>query len=179
MEWKNRQKIIDYNDTTMRSDADNVRYSLENQGNKMLYVFGVNPSTATNKKSDPTMRKIIGFAEINGFDGFAMMNLYPLRSKNPYDLPKAMDEELHQKNLAEIKELIGNNSHPVILFAFGNSITAAPYLKKCLRDIVAILQPLCPKWKQIGKLTKKGYPRHPSRASYSLELQDFDVTIYL
>ena len=171
--------MTNYKGIKMVADGDNVRYSLENQGYKMIYVFGVNPSTATDKKADPTMRKIIHFAEINGFDGFAMMNLYPLRSKNPYDLPKAIDEELHQRNLVEIKEVMGYNSNPVVLFAFGNSITAAPYLKKCLKDIVKILQPLCPKWKQIGKLTKKGDPRHPSRASYSLELQDFDVTNYL
>lgn len=178
MEWENRQKIIDYNDTTMKSDADDVRYSLENQGSKMLYVFGVNPSTATDQKTDPTIWKIVRFAEINGFDGFVMMNLYPLRSTNPYNLPKEINKVLHQKNLAVIKEIMGNNSHPVVLFTFGNSINAAPYLRNCLRDIVAILQPLCPKWKQIGNLTKKGNPRHPSRASYSLELQDFDVTRY-
>ena len=179
MEWNIRQNIIDYNNTTMRAGVDNVRYSLENKGDKMLYVFGVNPSIATDKKADPTMRKIVRFAEINGFDGFAMMNLYPLRCTNPYNLPKAIDEGLHQRNLVKIKEVMGNNYHPVVLFAFGNSITAAPYLKKCLRNIVTILKPLNPKWKQIGNLTKKGYPRHPSRASYSLELEDFDVTRYL
>lgn len=179
MEWNKRQNIIDYNNTTMRAGVDNDRYSLENKGDKMLYVFGVNPSIATDKKADPTMRKIVRFAEINGFNGFAMMNLYPLRCTNPYNLPKAIDEELHQRNLVKIKEVMGNNCHPVVLFAFGNSITAAPYLKKCLRDIMTILKPLNPKWKQIGNLTKKGYPRHPSRAPYSLKFQDFDVTNYL
>ncbi len=167
-----------YNFITMKTDADNVRYSLERKGNRMLYVFGVNPSTATDKKPDRTMQKVLGFAERNGFDGFAMMNLYPLRSTNPRALPKVMDEELHQRNLAEIKNVMSNSRSPVVLLAFGDAIGAAPYLKKCLKDIVTTLQPLCPQWKQIGTPTKFGNPRHPSRAAYSLGFRDFDIKAF-
>ena len=162
----------------MKTDADNVRYSLERKGKRMLYVFGVNPSTATDKKPDRTMQKVLGFVERNGFDGFAMMNLYPLRSTNPYALSKVMDEELHQRNLAEIKKVMSNSRNPVVLLAFGDAIGAAPYLKKCLKDIVTILQPLCPQWKQIGPPTKFGNPRHPSRAAYSLGIHDFDIKAF-
>ncbi len=141
-------------------------------------MCGVNPSTATDAKPDPTMRKVLGFAENNGFDGFAMMNLYPLQSTNPNALPKTMDEELHQRNLAEIKEVIGKKKNPVVLLAFGHTIGAAPYLKRCIKDIVTMLQPLCPQWKQIGKLTKWGNPRHPLYARY-VPFENFDVDIYL
>lgn len=167
-----------YNFITMKTDADNVRYSLERKGKRMLYVFGVNPSTATDKKPDRTMQKVLGFAERNGFDGFAMMNLYPLRSTNPYALSKVMDEGLHQRNLAEIKKVMSNSRNPVILLAFGDAIGVAPYLKKCLKDIVTTLQPLCPQWKQIGPPTKLGNPRHPSRAAYSLGIHDFDIKAF-
>ena len=167
-----------YNFITMKTDADNVRYSLERKGKRMLYVFGVNPSTATDKKPDRTMQKVLGFAERNGFDGFAMMNLYPLRSTNPYALSKVMDEGLHQRNLAEIKKVMSNSRNPVILLAFGDAIGVAPYLKKCLKDIVTTLQPLCPQWKQIGIPTKLGNPRHPSRAAYSLGVCDFDIKAF-
>ena len=171
--------MTNYEGIKMEADGDNIRFALLKSGKRMLYVFGVNPSTATESRSDSTMRKVIGFVERNGFDGFAMMNIYPLRSTNPFSLPKEINEELHQNNLAEIKKVIGNENNPVVLLAFGNSIGAAPYLKKCLSDIVSMLQPLHPQWKQIGNLTKRGSPRHPSRASYSLDLQDFDVTKYL
>lgn len=170
--------MTNYEGIKMVADCENNRFALLKSGKRMLYVFGVNPSTATESRSDPTMRKVIGFAKRNGFDGFAMMNLYPLRSTNPFSLPKVINEEFHQRNLAEIKKVISNGNNPVVLLAFGNSIGAAPYLKKCLSDIVAMLQPLHPQWKQIGNLTKKGNPRHPSRASYSLGLQDLDVTIF-
>ena len=169
---------MDYTNVKMRAEGKTIRFALLKYGEQMLYVFGVNPSTATDTKPDPTMRKVMGFAEYNGFDGFAMMNLYPLRSTNPNALPKAMDEELHQRNLAEIKEVICKKKNPVILFAFGNAIGAAPYLKKCLKDIVTTLQPLCPQWKQIGKPTKWGNPRHPLYARY-VPFEDFDVEAYL
>ena len=168
-----------YNDIIMAAEGDSIRYALIKEGKNMLYVFGVNPSTATDEKADPTMRKIIRFAEINGFDGFAMMNLYPLRSTDPYSLSHNIDFELHQKNLQKIKEIIGNNKNPVVLLAFGDPINATPYLKDCLKDIVALLQPLNPKWKQIGEPTKKGNPRHPSRAAYSMGINDFDVYEYI
>lgn len=171
--------MMDYNNIRMISEGDTVRFTLIKEGEHMLYVFGVNPSTATDQKPDPTMRKVVKFAKTNGFDGFAMMNLYPLRSTNPNALPKIMSEDLHQKNLAMIKKVIGKKDNPVILLAYGNSIDAAPYLKRCLRDIIIMLQPLHPQWKQIGNLTKSGYPRHPSRASYSLKLQDCDITSFL
>ena len=83
--------MIQYNDIEMRADGDSVRYTLIKEGKRMIYVFGVNPSTATDSIPDPTMRKVIRFAGNNGFDGFAMMNLYPLRSTNPNALPKEID----------------------------------------------------------------------------------------
>ena len=95
---------MNYTNVKMRAEGDTIRFALLKDGEQMLYVFGVNPSTATDKKLDRTMQKVLGFAERNGFDGFAMMNLYPLRSTNPYALPKVMDEGLHQRNLAEIKK---------------------------------------------------------------------------
>jgi len=98
--------MIQYNDIEMRADGDSVRYALIKEGKRMIYVFGVNPSTATDSIPDPTMRKVIRFAGNNGFDGFAMMNLYPLRSTNPNALPKEIDPGLHIKNLQVIKEVI-------------------------------------------------------------------------
>lgn len=171
--------MINYSDIKMVAEGDSIRYALIKDGQDMLYVFGVNPSTATDTDPDPTMSRVIGFVNRNGFDGFAMMNLYPLRSTNPNALPHNIDIGLHQKNLQKIKEIIGNSNNPIILLAFGDPINAAPYLKDCLKDIVDLLQSLSPKWKQIGMPTKMGNPRHPSRAAYSMGIQDFDVNEYM
>ena len=163
----------------MVAEGGFIRYALIKEGKNMLYVLGVNPSTATDTDSDPTMSKVIGFADRNEFDGFAMMNLYPLRSTDPNALPRNFDVELHQKNLQKIKEIIGSNKNPIVLLAFGDVINVEPYLKDCLKDIVDMLQPLNPKWKRIGNLTKMGNPRHPSRAAYSMGIHDFDINEFM
>lgn len=167
-----------YENIKMIGDETTVRYVLENQSKRILYVIGINPSTANEKTPDPTMRRVMAFAENNGFDGFAMLNLYPQRSKHPWELHQERCDELHKNNLEAIKSLFINVQSPTILLAFGNNIGIRSYLKDCLRDIVGIIQPLCPQWKQIGNPTKWGNPRHPLYARY-VPLENFDVEAYL
>ncbi|MBQ8224607.1 MAG: DUF1643 domain-containing protein [Bacteroides sp.] len=167
-----------YESITMQGDADTVRYLLEKRGERMLYVFGINPSTANENKADPTMRKVMGFAERNGFDGFVMMNLYPQRSTNPNGLHKERNEQLHQQNLITIAKTFTGTEAPVVLLAFGNNIAIRRYLKDCLRDIYRVLLPHHPNWCQIGIPTQEGHPRHPLYAKYQ-PLSAFEVENYL
>ncbi len=159
---------MEYDNIAMIGDMENVRYMLKKEGTHILYVIGLNPSTADNEKPDPTIRKVMGFAEINGFDGFAMFNIYPQRSTNPDGLHRECDDGLHSKNLSIIQAEFCNIRQPVILLAYGNAIETRNYLKTCLRDITDLLQPLHPQWKQIGALTRLGHPRHPLYARYEL-----------
>lgn len=162
----------------MIGDTSNVRYALRKEGQKMLVVIGVNPSKATDYISDPTMTKIIGFAECNGFDGFLMLNLYPKRCTNPNDLDKEINIEMHNENLRHIASEISNIETPSVLLAFGNTIEARKYLKKCLSEIVSLFALKNPKCLQIGTLTKRGNPRHPSRAAYCT-FSSLDINNYL
>lgn len=59
---------------TGKSQGDH-RFVLEQPGERMLLVVGLNPSTADETHPDPTVRKVVGFAEGGGYDGFAMLNL--------------------------------------------------------------------------------------------------------
>jgi hypothetical protein len=96
--------MMNYYGIEMIPDVNSdIRFALLKRGERTLYVFGVNPSTATDTHSDRTMSKVIGFASRNDYDGFVMMNLYPLRSTDPFALPKKIDKELHQKNLEMIR----------------------------------------------------------------------------
>jgi hypothetical protein len=63
----------------MIGDAEFYRYVLASRCVKPLVVIGVNPSTANEKYPDPTVRKVMGFAELNNYDGFVVLNLQPLR----------------------------------------------------------------------------------------------------
>ncbi len=168
---------MEYN-CTMIGDEKTVRYLLENKGENQLMVLGLNPSTASDLKPDNTMRRIMGFAENNGFDGFLMTNLYPQRCTDPKELDRQLNEQIHQKNLEIIKQAAEQVQTPVVLLGFGGNITKRPYLNKCLTDIVNLLKPFNPQWKCI-KCTKAGHPGHPLYLPKDKGFEDFDIDGYL
>ena len=171
---------MEYKITQMVGD-ESCRYVLANGGHKPLVVIGVNPSTANESKSDQTMRKVMGFAERNGYDGFVMLNLYPQRSTDFSGVHGERNEELHQKNLEAIRSFFETHNQLDVLAAWGEKIGKRSYLKDCLRDIVSVLQEGERRvtWMQIGALTNTGHPRHPSRPGYNCGLGTFDVVCYL
>ena len=169
---------MEYKNIKMVGDTETVRYLLKKEGKRILYVIGINPSTANEEKPDRTIGRVMRFAEDNGFDGFAMINLYPQRSTRPYNLHRELCVEMHRNNLLAIEELFYDVQSPTVLLAFGNNIRIRRYLKDCFRDIVSIIQQYSPQWKQIGNLTGLGNPRHPLYARKE-SLRDFDVQQYL
>ena len=56
---------MDYQIKQMIGDEKTHRYVLASRCTKPLVVIGVNPSTANEKHPDPTVRKVMGFAELN------------------------------------------------------------------------------------------------------------------
>lgn len=156
------------------------RFVLEQSGSNILIVIGLNPSTASDLKADPTIRKTIGFAEQAGYDGFSMINLFPKRATNKHHLDEKFDSLAHQKNLDAIRSLSHRYPSANILVAFGNDINLRSYLVNCFKDIVRTIDPESKRhWLQIGELTKSGNPRHPLYAAYRLGLQPFDLDSYL
>ena len=174
-----KEKLYDiyrYNGEGENSD----RYVLGRSGKKPLLALCLNPSTATNETSDATMRRLKGMAEINGFDGFVMINLYPQRSRSPYILETEFNPERHKNNIAEITRIVKELKFDTVLAAWGNNIGIRnrKYLKDvCLKEIAATLSGHQIKWKCIA-LTAWGHPRHPSRAAYGA-FRDFDIDSYL
>ena len=75
------------------------RFVLEQPGEKMLLVVGLNPSNADETHPDLTMHKVMGFAEGGGYDGFAMLNLSSERATDKWSLSATLDEPMHRKNL--------------------------------------------------------------------------------
>ena len=171
-------RAMKYENVRMTGDNDKVRYVLRKDGDRPLVVVGLNPSTANEAKADATMTRVMGIAERNGFDSFIMLNLYPQRTTDPAGLDRELNDALHQENLRQIKEALKDVSEPTVLLAFGNNIGLRPYLKTCLRDIVAAISDKCPRYVQAGTPTKWGNPRHPLYAGYP-ELTGFDIDGYL
>ena len=138
------------------------RYLLGQPGNTNILVFGVNPSTASpgEKNLDPTIRKIRKMIKEDGFDGWIMANLYPLRATDPKKLPVKADNDLLKKNLKVLSALDKSYYIHRIWAAWGDTIDTRFYLGETLYDIVHVL---CGdyEWYYRGTRTKSGNPRHP------------------
>jgi hypothetical protein len=161
------------------NEDDTARFILGKNGNKKLFVIGLNPSTANKEKSDTTVAKVETVASKNGFEGFVMANLYPLRSTDPNGLPEIASEDLIIKNMKAIQEFAQTEKAPVFWAAWGAGITIRPYFGIALRRTVEEIKKMNGTWVHYGELTKYGHPRHPSRLSYSWVFSEFDVSNYV
>lgn len=153
---------------------DKVRYVLKKEGKNPLIVLGINPSTADDVRPDRTMTRVCGFADKMGFDGFVMLNVYPLRTPKIEELPGELNIDLHQNNLSHIVKEISKIENPTILVAHGNSISKKKYLRLCLKDILKELtQFKGAKFIQLGDLTNEGNPRHPLMSRADIEIKEY------
>jgi hypothetical protein len=58
-------------------------------GEGTVVFIMLNPSTATDKENDPSVRRCIGYARRWGFGTLVIVNLFALRSTDPKELYKA------------------------------------------------------------------------------------------
>lgn len=176
MEWVNITGDIE-NQKYIDEKTLSHRYLLEKKGNRELIVLGLNPSTADSEVPDRTMKKVMHYAEQEGFDGFAMINLYPQRAIKPYNL-KEFNPEIHKKNLEKIETLISRIENPIILLAFGGNIMNIAYLKICLIDIHNLLIKYNTSWKCLD-VGKTGFPKHPLYLRNDLRMKNFNIDNFL
>lgn len=167
-----------------------LRFVLGLKGNAPLYVIGVNPSTACREKSDPTINKVRELSRHWGYDGFVMLNLYPVRRSRPSELPRVHKSQRLQANAKFIHSLLCAKSPVSIWAAWGNAVDLRQYLLKSLCEIDKAVASANIKWLACGELTKPGgktkggNPRHPNpREPLSQTMQrrlvDFDFRTYL
>lgn len=157
----------------------NARFALGISGTPKLFVIGLNPSTATQEKADSTVTKVKKIASSNGYNGFTMLNLYPVRSTNYNNLSIAADNSLYLKNIKKIIKNISEVSSPTIWVAWGEPITSRSYFIQAVIDIHKKSKSLNVNWVNYGTLTKSGHPRHPSRASYTWCMHKFNIENYI
>lgn len=173
---------MEYKIGIYKNDSNNTeRYILGTKGINPLVVIGLNPSTADENKPDPTIRKVMGIADGAKKDSFIMLNLYPQRATFPTDMDKEFDAVKHENNIENIQaifEELGLTNFDVLL-GFGNNIGTRPYLSKCLKDIVLVLEKYNPRWNKTGEITKFGHPKHPLYVAYHHGITPFDIKSYL
>ena len=161
------------------NNQDNtVRYVLGTKGQKPIFCFGINPSTASPDKLDPTMKKVEGIAKRNGYDSFIMFNVYPKRDTIFEDLEQCINDAEHIKNIQVIAETISEYNELNIWVAFGNHIYDRDYLPLCFMDIYKSLPKENIKWLATG-VNKSGAPKHPLYQKKTSALIDFDMASYI
>lgn len=157
----------------------NARFALGMRGARTLWAVGLNPSTADGERPDPTLRKLMGFAERAGFDGFLMANLYPQRTPYPAELHPEADAALCAANLAALREALTACPPAAVWAAWGANIGLRPWLPQQLAALAALPGLADLPWLQTGQPTLGGHPRHPGRVPYAAGLVSFGLRLYL
>ncbi len=169
-------KIIKW--TYITNQDSTARFTLGKIGERMLFVIGINPSTAKPEDLDRTVTRVERFVNDNGYDGWVMLNVYAQRATDPNHMHPELNINLHNQNIEQIKELVNSHSNFEICAGWGTEINRRPYLKDCLRDL-AITIGLDKRWIHLHHLTKNQHPRHPLYLSANSIINDFNINDYL
>lgn len=157
---------------------DAWRFTLGKSGKRTLFTVGLNPSTATREKSDPTVARVEKVARNNGFDSFVMLNLYPVRSTDFRKLPSKVDARAFEANLRHIEETVAAHKGAAVWAAWGASVLHHGFFVDSCVDLIRRLEPYNVKWLRFGEPTREGHPRHPSRLDYSWSFSPLDARAY-
>jgi hypothetical protein len=130
------------------------RYSLSRSGwmgDGTLIWLLLNPSTADASVDDPTIRRVIGFTQREGYAEAVILNLFALRSTNPDVLVD------HPDPVGEINDryLVTQTCSRRVVCAWGAHPVAAERGRTVMHDALRFSTPLC-----LG-VTAGGQPRHP------------------
>ena len=117
---------------------EQCRYRLGKKGKTTLICIGANPSVASGGECDATINNLCSILQNNGYDGFVMLNLYPLIATNPDELAD-FDEKIHAKNLAKIKAVLAEYKNSDILL-LKNDLLSLKYAIKLSKDTYKIIK---------------------------------------
>ena len=157
---------------------NSIRYVLGTKGAKTLFCLGINPSTATPDKFDPTVKKIESIATYNGYDSFIVFNIYPKRDTVFENLEQSINDSEHIKNIEIITQTISNYANLDFWVAFGDHIYDRDYLPLCFKDIYNNLPKQNIKWLTTA-VNKSGSPKHPLYQKKTSKLVEFDIETYI
>ena len=136
------------------------RFCLSKEGEPALRWIGLNPSTASEAKLDPTTRNIEKISSELGYPAWELYNLYPLRCSDPRALPKRADRGLLQKNMDLVCGELEKSEGPIVL-VWGNGVHTRSYLEKAAAEFLG--------WMRQNGLpirclhrNQNGTPTHPS-----------------
>ena len=153
------------------SEDQKYRYKLSrtwNENEPGIVFIGLNPSTADHEKDDATIRRLRGFCKDWGAGGFVIVNLFALRSRNPFALETDPDC-IGPKNNDWIIRTTFKSLITKVIPCWGN------HGKLWGRDQEVLK--MLPHWKlyHLG-LSKAGNPKHPLYLPSSTIPTKWDLT---
>jgi hypothetical protein len=131
----------------------------------LLAVIGVNPSTADERKDDPTIRKDMGFARRLGYGGVLKLNVGAFRSTDPELWRRAPDPIGPLNTAAHLRGYVDEFGVKRVVAAWGKNGNYAP--DQCAAIRAAFPELWC--WGRNGD----GTPRHTLMLPYSTELEPY------
>jgi hypothetical protein len=155
------------------SDCGAYRYDLEREfdadGEWALFI-GLNPSTATAEKDDPTIRREMDFGQGFGLPNLAKVNLYGLRSTDPKGIREARIDPVGPGNDEAIRRWVHRAG--LVILAWGYSAKVGPRMltrawevRRLLREEFARMAAKGITAPPVGHLGftdgKEHQPRHP------------------
>lgn len=136
------------------SDDRVYRYALtrvwDNTLPKMMFV-GLNPSTADETKLDPTLRRVVRFADREGCGALSMTNLFAFRATKPSNM-KAANDPVGPANDIWLRGLADVSAYIVVGWGTHGGYRARD------RQVDSLLHGF--ELKCLG-VTKDGHPKHP------------------
>lgn len=147
------------------SPCGRYRYELTRSWDRTrleLLVVMLNPGTADAADDDPTIRRVVRFADDNGWGSARVLNLYALRTPDPVDLWR--EDAVGPLNDERLLLWLSARRHPCVLAAWGCTRWAKARAGKVLA--------MRSSWMSLGT-TKDGSPRHPLYVAASQQIVPF------
>ena len=155
--------------TALISDCCAFRYRLGRRwadGHVLVFVM-LNPSTADDTVDDRTIRRCISFAQVHGFAGLEVVNLFAYSTAYPREL-KAAGYPVGPENDRHITAAV--REHGAVCCAWGTAgaetLRPAEVLN-LIRSLGSVPQYL--------RLTRTGHPEHPLYLPGELRLKPLTI----
>lgn len=159
--------------TAVLSQCEKYRYSLTREisllGDKTIAYFGVNPSTADAHSDDPTVRKWIGFSQLNNGRNFIVGNLFAYRAVDVQDL-NVVSDPVGSENDSHLLQICENAD--ILVPCWGSRRKVPREFHYRLEEVFALLVSSNKPIFTFG-FTATGDPLHPLFLPYSTPLVEY------
>ncbi len=130
-----------------------------NHSKKELIFIGLNPSIANENDDDPTLRRLVDFANLWGYGSLTVLNLFAKISKSP-ELLKSCKDPVGSKNDFEINKNIAYWSTTNLCDLWlGWGVNGKIMTRN--NEVLNKIKKKSSRTPYIIGLTKDGHPRHP------------------